>query len=86
MLISQETGDVTRSTGLYYICSIAILLIVAVVSFSVHFMEMRVTILLCFAGGVVLWQVFQRMSAAGANKTAAELRGKLLSKRKQDTT
>jgi len=77
MLISQGTGDVTTNTGLYYICSISILLIVSTLAFFMSFTAVEIRTMICFIGLVVLGIVYRHMSKGGINPTAVALRNKL---------
>lgn len=79
MLISQETGEVTASTGLYYICSISILLVVSIMAFSMYFTATAVRALICLIGLVVLGIVYRHMSQSSINQAAIALREELIS-------
>lgn len=77
MIKSQETGEVTTSTGLYYICSICILLSMSILAFSVYFAQKTITIIICLVGFIALWKLYNHMTAEGINKTAIKLRNEL---------
>ena len=75
MLLSQETGDVVRSTGLFYIGSCSLLMIVAVIAFSVAYHEYIWLILI--SGIALLFTQVIYMIKNGKNKRAAGLYRKL---------
>jgi mannose-6-phosphate isomerase-like protein (cupin superfamily) len=84
MLLSQETGDVTRNTGLYYISSAVFLLVISLVSFFISSSGAFNKIAILVIGLLIILAVIFFMRKSGASPRAKILYAKLKEHYKDD--
>lgn len=84
MLLSQETGDVTKSTGLYYIFSTLLLQIISMICFVSYYGFNKNGIVILFAGIVVILLVLSYMWKSNTNERAKKLYDRLKKDYKDD--
>ena len=77
MLLSVETGDVTRSTGLYYIGSCVLLLAIAIIAFTIYFHSLLLKLIVIFVGLALIIFLIYYMENSAISKRALEVSKKL---------
>lgn len=84
MLLSQETGDVTNSTGLYYIFSSLLLQLISLVSFTAYVGLTVTGLVVLISGGMVILLVVMYMWSSRSSARTKSLRDTLQKAYKDD--